>query len=96
VYIIDLLYICPIGVDTNKTFILNIMRKKKKLVFIALRKSDNRIAMSVTKVGIADHLNICTKTICRHLKGVSMYNCDKYTIWKNIEVPKRKTGFALR
>jgi len=52
--------------------------------------------MVTTKVGVADILGISSKTVYRHLKDISVYDCDRYCIWKNIEVPKKHTGFAIK
>lgn len=65
------------------------MRKRQqKGYFVALNKENNTVKIATTKTAIADFLNIHYITVYRHLSKTSIYNCNEYTIWKNIPIQK--------
>ena len=71
------------------------MKGNKKLYYIGLKKSNNRIVISPCKQEIADLLDISVRTISRHLINTSIYDTEDYTIWKNVHINKIKRGFGL-
>lgn len=71
-------------------------KKKKKVYYVALRKSDNILIIRVTKREIADFLNISIDTVNRRLNHENMFSCDEYSIWCNIHIPVLKRGFYLK
>ena len=71
------------------------MKGNKKLYYIGLKKSNNRMVISPCKQEIADLLDISVRTISRHLINTSIYDTEDYTIWKNVPINKIKRGFAL-
>jgi hypothetical protein len=73
------------------------MKKHVQYYFAAMKKEDNTLFLSKTKIAIANFLNINPKTIARQLYNTSMYENNSYIIWCNIKQPaKLKTGFAIR
>jgi hypothetical protein len=71
-------------------------RKKRKLYYIALNKSNNSIVIRVTKRAIGDFLGISVDTIRRRLDHKLSYHCDEYSIWCNISIPILKRGFYIK
>jgi hypothetical protein len=74
----------------------NIGRKKKKVYYIVLLKINNKVAMRLTKQGIAEFIGITVKTINRHLDGKHEYHSDVYSLWCNMSAPLIKRGFKLK
>ena len=66
-------------------------RRKEKGYYVALNKENNAVKIATTKTAIADFLNIHYITVYRHLSKTPIYNCNEYTIWKNIPIQKIKS-----
>ncbi len=70
--------------------------KTKLSYYVVLRKSDNTLIIATYMVPIANHIGVSTRTIVRRFGKNKMYDCDEYTLWKDVPVFKMRTGFKLR
>lgn len=71
-------------------------KKKEKIYFIGVRKSDNKVILCLTKAQLARHIGVHPETIRRHLSKESMYDSSSYIIWRDIRAEKVKRGYGLR
>jgi hypothetical protein len=71
------------------------MRKTKERYYVLVIKSKNRVIVSTNKELIASYAGVCVRTISRHLEHSSIYDTIHFTIWRDIPIERKKTGFAL-
>ena len=71
------------------------MKTNTKLYYVGLNKKTNSVIISTSKLEIASYIGISVITINRHMIKTSVYDTEKYTVWKNVPIIKIKRGFAL-
>lgn len=71
------------------------MKKRIKTYYIGLNKATNEAIIATSKTEIAKFLCISVDTLDRRLNKSDVYIGDKWSVWCNLDIKYRKTGFAL-
>lgn len=72
------------------------MRKRKKQYYCCFIRETEGLTVSQTLQQIADTLQLHRNTVRKYMKNTYKYSCERFIIWKGIEIDTIKRGFALR
>ena len=71
------------------------VKKRVKTYYILLEKDENRVYIATTKSCLIDKMNVSVDTVRRNMSKEGVYNNDLFTLWSNVPIKYKRTGFAL-